>query len=104
MSFSDLMNTADSVIMDALSDDTKALYNPVTGAPKSLSIILDSELVYDEDTGLPTAEKRTVVDFRQSDWPDTPQNGDQIMSGAIVYTVVGMGETAPPDFWRVRVK
>ena len=89
-----------------LADDPEAVYQPLSGSPVTLPVIIRTDWAYDGD-GLPKAERDTLIDFRKVDWSAAPVPGDTITSNSVTYTVVGLG-AADQEFdatlWRVRVR
>ncbi|MCB1715845.1 MAG: hypothetical protein KDK05_12010 [Candidatus Competibacteraceae bacterium] len=97
---------AEAAQFEHLADDLTAVYQPVTGDPVTLPVIIRTDWQYDDD-GLPKAEREVMIDFRKADWSATPKPGDTITSASTTYTVVGPG-VADQEFdatlWRVRCR
>ena len=112
MSWDEVLANMDAVIFtEGVIGAVVAIYTPVSGSPASITVIIEQEIVYDDDTGLPTAERQTVIDFRKSDWFATPVAGDAILANGVTYTVVGLGvidgkfnQGFDNQLWRVRVR
>ena len=74
-----------------LADDPEAVYQPLSGSPVTLPVIIRTQIGRMTGTG-PRPKRDTLIDFRKVDWSAAPVPGDTITSNSVTYAVVGLGQ------------